>query len=239
MEREQDFDNEIEIDLKDLFLEIISYWKWIILVTIATGAVAFAVSRFMITPMYESTSELYVLSKSTSITSLADIQTGTSLTNDYMVIVEGRPVLEQVIENLGLDETYSSLKKKITLNNPSNSRILEITVRDANPSMAKKIADEIARVSVAFIQQKMDQDAPNIIQKGYSDGEPVSPNTMKNTAVGGILGMFLAIAVIVVAYLFNDTIMNADDVQRKLGLNVLGTLPVSYTHLTLPTNSLV
>lgn len=48
-----------------------------------------------------------------SITSLADIQTGTSLTNDYMVIVEGRPVLEQVIENLGLDETYSSLKKKL------------------------------------------------------------------------------------------------------------------------------
>lgn len=79
---------------------------------------------------------------------------------------------------------------------------------------------------MAFIQQKMDQDAPNIIQKGYSDGEPVSPNIMKNTAVGGILGMFLAIAVIVVAYLFNDTIMNADDVQRKLGLNVLGTLPL-------------
>lgn len=89
-----------------------------------------------------------------SITSLADIQTGTSLTNDYMVIVEGRPVLEQVIENLGLDETYSSLKKKVTLNNPSNSRILEITVRDANPSMAKKVADEIARVSVAFTNRK-------------------------------------------------------------------------------------
>lgn len=73
-----------------------------------------------------------------SITSLADIQTGTSLTNDYMVIVEGRPVLEQVIENLGLDETHSSLKKKVTLNNPSNSRIpRDYMVRDANPSMAK------------------------------------------------------------------------------------------------------
>ena len=59
MEREQDFDNEIEIDLKDLFLEVISYWKWIILVAIATGVAAFAVRRFVITPMYESTSELY------------------------------------------------------------------------------------------------------------------------------------------------------------------------------------
>ena len=212
-------DDEIEIDLKDLVLEILSFWKWVLFALIIGAVTAYCISRFVMV-------QFYVLSKSMSITSLADIQTGTSLTNDYMVIVEGRPVLEQVIENLGLDETYSSLKKKVTLNNPSNSRILEITVRDANPSMAKKIADEIARVSVAFIQQKMDQDAPNIIQKGYSDGEPVSPNTMKNTVIGGILGMFLAIAVIVVAYLFNDTIMNADDVQRKLGLNVLGTLPL-------------
>ena len=210
-------DDEIEIDLKDLVLEILSFWKWVLFALIIGAVTAYCISRFVMVPQYESTSQFYVLSKSMSITSLADIQTGTSLTNDYMVIVEGRPVLEQ---------TYSSLQKKVTLNNPSNSRILEITVRDANPSMAKKIADEIARVSVAFIQQKMDQDAPNIIQKGYSDGEPVSPNIMKNTAVGGILGMFLAIAVIVVAYLFNDTIMNADDVQRKLGLNVLGTLPL-------------
>mgnify|MGYP001260591060 CR=1 FL=1 len=207
-------DDEIEIDLKDLVLEILSFWKWVLFALIIGAVTAYCISRFVMVPQYESTSQFYVLSKSMSITSLADIQTGTSLTNDYMVIVEGRPVLEQVIENLGLDETYSSLKKKVTL------------MRDANPSMAKKIADEIARVSVAFIQQKMDQDAPNIIQKGYSDGEPVSPNTMKNTVIGGILGMFLAIAVIVVAYLFNDTIMNADDVQRKLGLNVLGTLPL-------------
>ena len=127
-------DDEIEIDLKDLVLEILSFWKWVLFALIIGAVTAYCISRFVMVPQYESTSQFYVLSKSMSITSLADIQTGTSLTNDYMVIVEGRPVLEQVIENLGLDETYSSLKKKVTLNNPSNSRILEITVRDANPS---------------------------------------------------------------------------------------------------------
>ena len=218
--------DEIEIDLKDLVLEILSFWRWIVLSLMLGAVIAYCISKFVMIPQYESTAQFYVLSKSMSITSLADIQTGTSLTNDYMVIVEGRPVLEQVIENLGLDETYRTLKKKVTLNNPSNSRILEITVRDADPTVAKDVADEIARVSAAFIQQKMDQDAPNIIQKGYSDGEPVSPSTLKNTAIGGFLGMFLSIAVIVTSYLFNDTIMNADDVQKKLGLNVLGTLPL-------------
>ena len=147
-------DDEIEIDLKDLVLEILSFWKWVLFALIIGAVTAYCISRFVMVPQYESTSQFYVLSKSMSITSLADIQTGTSLTNDYMVIVEGRPVLEQVIENLGLDETYSSLKKKVTLNNPSNSRILEITVRDANPSMAKKIADEIEQ----DLQNSMDRE---------------------------------------------------------------------------------
>ena len=122
-------DDEIEIDLKDLVLEILSFWKWVLFALIIGAVTAYCISRFVMVPQYESTSQFYVLSKSMSITSLADIQTGTSLTNDYMVIVEGRPVLEQVIENLGLDETYSSLKKKVTLNNPSNSRILACSAR--------------------------------------------------------------------------------------------------------------
>ena len=226
MEKTQEFDDEIEIDLRELLAVLLSQWLLILVVTVLGGGIAFGISHYMIVPQYESTSQLYVLSKSTSITSLADIQTGTSLTNDYMVVVEGRPVLEQVIVNLSLNETYRSLKDKVTLNNPANSRILEITVRDENPAMAKKIADEIADVGSTFIAAKMVQDAPMIIQKGYADGEPVSPNIIKNTLIGAVLGAFLAMAIIVISYLFNDTIITAEDVEKKLGLNVLGTLPL-------------
>ena len=190
MEKTQEFDDEIEIDLRELLAVLLSQWLLILVVTVLGGGIAFGISHYMIVPQYESTAQLYVLSKSTSITSLADIQTGTSLTNDYMVVVEGRPVLEQVIVNLSL------------------------------------IADEIADVGSTFIAAKMVQDAPMIIQKGYADGEPVSPNIIKNTLIGAVLGAFLAMAIIVISYLFNDTIMTAEDVEKKLGLNVLGTLPL-------------
>lgn len=218
-------DDEIEIDLKDLLFEVIGHWKLITISTILVAAIAFVISAFVITPQYESTSELYVLSKSTSITSLADIQMGTNLTHDYEVVVQGRPVLEQVISNLELEETYKSLSNKVALNNPTNSRILQITVTDPDPLRAKYIADEIAEVSSAFIAEKMDQDPPTIIQRGYADGQPVSPSIKKNTVIGALLGAFLAIAIVVVSYLLNDTIMTAEDVERKLGLNLLGTLP--------------
>ena len=226
MERQYDADGEIEIDLKDLFFELMNNWVMIGVSTVLVALIMFCISKFILVPEYTSTSELYVLSNSTSITNLADIQIGTSLTNDYIVVVKGRPVLEQVITNLELDETYGSLKEKVTINNPSNSRILDITVTDVDPKRAKLIADEIAKVGSAFIAEKMVQDPPTIIQYGYVNENPVSPNVLTNTVLGAAVGAFLAIAIIVITYLMNDTIMTADDIERKLGLNVLGTLPL-------------
>ncbi len=226
MEKQYDVDDEIEIDLKELFFELLNNWVMILTSTVLVAVIAFCISNFIMVPQYESTSELYVLSKSTSITSLADVQLGTNLTNDYKVVVTGRPVLEQVISNLGLDDSYSSLNSRVTINNPSNSRILQITVTDPDPKQAKIIADEIAKVGSAFIAEKMEQDAPTILQYGYADGNPVSPNKMMNTVLGAAIGAFLAIAIVIITYLMNDSIMSVDDIERKLGMNVLGTLPL-------------
>ena len=220
-------DDEIEIDLKELFFELVNNWVMIVSSTILVALIAFCISKFIMVPQYTSTAQLYVLSKSTSLTSLADIQMGTNLTNDYKVVVTGRPVLEQVITNLALDEeTYSSLVERVAINNPSNSRILEITVTDPNPKLAKKIADEIADVGAAFISEKMDQDPPSVIQYGYVAKNAVSPNTMMNTVLGAAIGAFLAMAIVIISYLMNDTIMTAEDIERKLDMHVLGSLPL-------------
>lgn len=225
MEKHYDVDEEIEIDLKELFFELLNNWMMIAISTVLVAVIAFCISKFIMVPQYESTSELYVLSKSSAITELVDLQMGTNLTNDYIVVVKGRPVLEQVIANLELDETYGSLKSKVAINNPSNSRILQITVTDESPERAKAIADEVADVASSFIAEKMKQDAPTVLQYGYTDGQQVSPNVLMNTVLGGAIGAFLAVAIVIISYLMNDTIMTADDIERKLGLNVLGTLP--------------
>lgn len=220
-------DDEIEIDLKELFFELLSNWLMIGISTILVALIAFCISKFIMTPQYTSTSQMYVFTKSTSLTNLTDLQMSTNLTNDYKVVVTGRPVLEQVIKNLSLtDETYASLGNRIVVNNPANSRILEITVTHPDPKMAKKIADAIADVSRAFISEKMDQDAPSVLQYGYVSKEPVSPNIVMNTILGAAIGAFLAIAIVIISYLLNDTIMTADDIERKLGMHVLGTLPL-------------
>lgn len=226
MEKQYEND-EIEIDLKELFFELLNNWVMIVISTILVALIAFCISKFIMTPQYTSTSQMYVFTKSTSLTNLTDLQMSTNLTNDYKVVVTGRPVLEQVIKNLELtDETYGSLLGKVVVNNPANSRILEITVTHPDPKTAKKIADEIADVSGAFISEKMDQDPPSVLQYGYVAKEAVSPNTAMNTVLGAAIGAFLAMAIVIITYLLNDTIMTADDIERKLGMHVLGTLPL-------------
>ncbi len=224
MEKQQE-NVEIEIDLKELFLELLNHWGKIFLAMVLMAAIAFSYSKFLVTPQYTSTSILYVLSKSTSITSLSDIQIGTNLTSDYEQVVAGRPILDQVIDNLDLDLTYNELSDKVSLNNPSDSRLLEITVTDPDPQLAKEIADEIAAVASEYIAEKMNQDPPEIIQYGYVAEKASSPSIKKNTVMGALLGAILAIALITLSFLLNDTIMTPEDMEKKVGLQVLGSLP--------------
>lgn len=226
MEQQRNTNEVEEIDLLQLFLAVLEHRKMVILSTILVALIALVYSALLVTPMYASTSELYVLSKSTSLTSLTDLQVGTNLTSDYMEVISGRPVLEQVIDNLGLKDDYVSLKERVVLENPTNSRIMKITVTDPNPKNAKAIADEIAEVSAAYISEKMDQDPPTIIQYGYADNDKVSPSIGKNTFIGAIIGFLLASAVVIVGYLLNDTITNPDDLEKNIGLHVLASLPL-------------
>ena len=160
-----------------------------------------------------------------SLTSLADIQLGTSLTSDYTVLITSTPVLEQVVTNLNLDMTAEDLKEDVTINNPTDTRILEITVDNPDSTMAKKIVDEIANVSSSYIGDKMEVIPPKIIEVGKIATERTSPSVMKNSVIGFLLG-FLACAAIVVVYaVMDDTIKTEEDIEKYLGVSVLAKVP--------------
>lgn len=217
--------DEIEIDLKDLFFELLSEWKKIFASTVLVAAIMFIASAFILTPQYQSTSKLYLI-KGDALSSLSDLQLGTSLATDYMEIIDDKPILDEVIDNLGLkDMSYGQLKGMMEFNNPANTRIIEITVNYPDPKIAKSIVDETADVAARFIHEKMKQEKPSVLRYGYIATSPVSPNVIKNTVLGALLGALLAIGIITVTYLLNDTIMTPDDMERKIGLQVLASIP--------------
>ena len=219
-------DDEIEIDLKELFY-VIKRKLWIILLTGIVGAVGFGLFTAMVMkPVYTSSTMLYIVNKTTTLTSLTDLQLGTQLTKVYKVLVTSRPVTGQVITNLDLNLSHEQLVKKIKVDNPTDTRILTISVEDTDPYMAKSIADEFASVASARMAEIMDSAPPNIVEEAYLPTQKTKPSITKNTMIGGLAGVFLAGAIILVLFVMNDAIKTPEDVEKYLGLNTLATIPV-------------
>ncbi len=214
-----------EIDLLEIFYALKRRILLIIAVALLAGCISGVFTQVAITPVYTSMSSLLVLSKETTLTSLADIQLGTSLTNDYRVLIESTPVLEQVIENLDLDMTADALRNSITIDNPTDSRILEISVVNTDPEMAKEIVDEVANVSSVFIGDKMEVIPPKIIEVGKIPTVRSAPSVKKNAVLGLMFGAVVCAAIITICTIMDDTLKTEEDVAKYLGISVLASVP--------------
>ena len=218
-------DDEIEIDLRELFLALKKKIAWILLTAFIFAGAAGLITKFAMTPIYSSTAQLYVVSKG-GLSQLTDLTMGTQLTQDYMVIVKTRPVLDKVIEDLHLDMDYKELGDKITVVNPSDTRIMQITVTDKDSEVAREITQDLAEVTSKTVAKKMDVKSPTIIEKAYKAEQPDSPSLKKNIVIGALLGFILMAAAIVIQYLMNDTILKEEDIEKYLGINTLAQLPL-------------
>ena len=219
-------ENEDVIDLLDLGRALLRRWWAIALCLVIGAAAAFGGTKLLITPQYTATSMIYILSESTSITSLADVQIGDSLAQDFMIIGKSRPVVEKVIKRLDLDASYEAVSKTITFENPTDSHILKISVTNPDPKLAADISNAVAEVTRAQIADVMGTDEPNTLEEAIVPVSPSSPNTMKNTMLGALLGAVLAAGLIIVLYLMDDTIKDEDDVKKYLQMNTLAALPM-------------
>ena len=217
--------DEVEIDLGEVFHLLLSKLGVIILSGIVFCLAAVMGTMLLITPKYESTTKIVVLSKQDSSTlTNQDIQTSTSLTKDYAELIKSRTVTEGVIAQLKLDMTHEELLKKLSVDTPTDTRVVSITVTDTDPYTAAEIANAVRDIASKHIQQVMDIKAVNVVETANIPDEPSVP---KNGVIGGLLGILLAAAVVIIVYLTNDTVKTPEDVEKYLGLSVLGTIPYS------------
>lgn len=222
--------DEIEIELQELILVILNKF-WVIFFTgVILGLLGFILSKFVLTPQYESITKIYVLSKQNEANiTYSDLQMGSQLTKDYQELIVSRPVLENVIIEQGLDEEYTQLKKKIDVTIPSDTRIISITVTDESPYEAMNIANSIREYSADQIAKVMDIKAVNVVEEASLPTTPASPNIMKSTLIGVLIGIVLATALVAFRFIVDDTIKNQDDIEKRLGLSTLAVIPLQNT----------
>lgn len=218
-------DDEMVIDLREIFFAVKKKFFLILMVGLLGACVSAAYTIMFVEPVYKSTSSMLVLSKETTLTSIADLQLGTQLTKDYTVLITSTPVLEDVIKNLNLETTPEALRQSISIVNPSDTRIIDITVKNTDPIMAKKIVDEVSLVASDFVGDKMEVIPPKIIEKGKIPTIKAEPSLKKNVFLGLLLGLMLSGGIVVLFVIMDDSIKSEEDITKYLGISTLAVVP--------------
>lgn len=217
---------EDTIDLLELFIAVKRKMLLILAAGLFVAALYGAYTVYFINPEYTSTSSVLILSKETTLTSIADLQLGSQLAKDYQILIKSTDVMNDVIKNVGLqDMTADILRDCITINNPEDTRILEISVNYSDPILAKKIADEVADVSSTYVGDKMEVIPPKIIEKGKIPSFQTSPNIKKNIILGFLAGAILCGGIITVIAIMDDTIKSEEDLEKYLEIPTLAVIP--------------
>lgn len=218
--------NDMDINLVDLFFFLLKK-IWIILIVAALCAVAgFGVTKMFIDKEYTASTRVYMLSRSDEqVVMYSDYQISSEMLSDYKVLITGRNVTKEVVQRLGLNMHYSDLAKKITVTSPEESRFVQINVTDTDPVMAANIANTVREVASVQIKDLMDVDAVNLVFEAEVPQKATGPNTMMNTVLPAGAGLVLALAILVVIFVLDDTMKTEEDVQRYMGLSVMGVIP--------------
>ena len=231
--------DEIEIDLLEVFRLLWSNALVILLVAAIFCAATFGVTVFMITPKYEAEASMYVNNTSFSFgqtsfsISSSELSASNSLAKSYIYILETRETIEEVIKEAGLNYTYEEMmekKKMISTEEITGTAIFKVTVTSESPTEAELIANTIVKVLPTRIEEIIDGSAVRTVSFAIVPSHRASPSYLKNSALGFILGGFISCAWIIIRNLVkkqnNIMIESADDLRKRYpDITVLSLIP--------------
>lgn len=223
-----------ELDIMRLLLLTKRNWRFILAAAVICLIVGFSLAKWVIAPQYASSTMLVVNAENnqnntpTTITN-DQLTTAQELVNTYSVILKSDTVLDQVISDLNLNETADTFAKDITVEGVNQTQVLKITVKNGNPQLAKNIANDIARVAPDVIIKTVKAGSVEIVSDAKLNLRPVFPNTTLFAVCGFLIGFIGSFLIVLVRELLDNTFDSGDDVEKRLGISVIGVIPAINT----------
>ena len=218
--------NAMEITLEDLLGIFIKRFFLMVLAAVVVMVGAFGVSK-LTKPRYESTATLYILRQNNeeSSNTASDFSLALNVVNDCTYFLKSHAVLDEVIKELALSMSYDDLADSISTSNPDSTRILEVTVEAASPDEAKRIVDSLCEIGSEKIVAAMGFKQVNLYEYGTYEEEPSNKVGLMTYLLVGIVAAILVYSAFLLQFLLDDSIRTDEDVERYLGLSILGEIP--------------
>lgn len=220
-----------EVNLKRLVDTVLRRAWLVILAAIVGAVVSFGGTCFFVTPLYESTAMFYVNNNSISVgeaslsISSADITASKSLVDTYIVILNTRETMTDVMDYAEVNRSYSEIVDMIEAEAVNDTEIFQVTVTSPDPAEAEKLANSIAYILPKRISSIVEGTSAKIVDSAVIPSEPSSPNLVVNTLVGFLLGLVVCVGTIILKELFNITIREEDDVTQICKYPLLTSVP--------------
>ena len=215
------------IDLLEVLNAVRQHILAIILTTLVLAAAGFGVSKFLMTPMYQASALMIVNTRQdiTSNVTSDQINSATKLVSTYSIILKSDTVLNQVIENLGLNMDYQQLANRVTVSAVDDTQVMKVTVTSDNPEWARQVCEQITQISPDVILEAVEAGSVKVISNASISPKPVSPNVSRNTALGAVAGLVISVGIVFLMVLLDNKINNEEDVSKYLDLTVVGVIP--------------
>lgn len=217
--------NQLEIDVIYLLKKLWSRKFTVIFTALFFGAIALAISMFLITPEYTSTTRIYVVNQKTESITTQDLQAGDYLVKDYQEIIKSNDVMSTVVANEGLDLTPAALAKQVSVEVPTGTRIISISVEDEDPIEASRLTNAVREIAAEKIKAITKVEDVTTLEEAEPATTPSSPNIKRNVFLGLLLGGFIAVGLILLGEILNDRVTRPEDVEEILGMTLLGVVP--------------
>lgn len=213
-----------EINLKELYDYFKERLVLILIIVLAVVVLGSSYSIFFKTPLYQSTSKILLGSANGTYTT-SDVTLNASLVKTYSEIAKSDLVVSQVINNTGVKKSASEIASNITLSAVSESLMVQISVADENPEIAKQITDSLVEVFIKEAKDKMNSANFTIIDEATTPSKPYNVNLTKDLVIYLLIGIVVALTIVFVIFYFDTTVKSSDDVEEKFGLPILGVVP--------------
>ncbi|AMA71667.1 Capsular polysaccharide biosynthesis protein [Aneurinibacillus thermoaerophilus] len=204
----------------------------VVLITLGVVGVSAGVTKFLMTPVYEAKTELLVNKSQdgdkTGIISMSEIESNLQLIETYSVIIKSPRIMEIVAQKLGEPDKVASLTEQIKVSAVKNSQIISIVAEDTNQRRAALIANTVAQTFNSEIVKLMKVDNVQVLTKAKADerATPVKPKLLVNVAIALAISSMLSVGLAFLLEYMDNTLKTEEDVEKHLGLPVLGTIAV-------------
>ncbi|NLK27239.1 MAG: polysaccharide biosynthesis tyrosine autokinase [Clostridiales bacterium] len=216
----------MEFSVKEVINLVFKRIIWIIIGLFVGVSASFVCSKYIINPSYTASVQLYVIPNDTEASvSLNELNYAQKVVTTYINFLNTNVFYEKILDDTKIDYSINQLKAMTSVKSINNTEIFQISVTSYSAETSYSLAESMERIAPELIKSIKPSAEISVVDPVKFPNRPSGPDIIKNTIIGGMLGLTASVFIILLVEILDTNIKNKEDLIAKYQLPVLGEIP--------------